>query len=71
MNCLAYCEGPDIKKREDFWMAEGRIFMTKLILYEIKKKKRAIRKHFEKGFGESLMTQMVPKDRKVLGTILH
>lgn len=47
MNCLAYCEGPDIKEREDFWMAEGCIFMTKLILYEIKKKKK-------KGYQETL-----------------
>lgn len=56
MNCLAYCKGPHIKKREDFWMAEGCIIMTELILCEIEKKRKlAIRKHFEKGFGESLM----------------
>lgn len=39
MNCLAYCKGPHIKKREDFWMAEGCIIMTELILCEIEKKK--------------------------------
>lgn len=57
-----------IKKKEDYWMAEGCIIMTKLILCEIeqrrkKKKEICYKKHFEKGFGESLMTWMVPKDR--------